>query len=53
MVTALVRSEFRKIFTVNLWWALLIPVALLSFGAGWFGTDPAFLRPAYRPRLRG
>lgn len=38
MVTALVRSEFRKIFTVNLWWALLIPVALLSFGAGWFGT---------------
>lgn len=34
----LVRSEFRKIFTINLWWALLIPIAVLSFGAGWLGT---------------
>ncbi|RCW45313.1 ABC-2 family transporter [Halopolyspora algeriensis] len=34
----LVKAEFRKIFTVNLWWALLIPVAVLSFGAGWIGT---------------
>ncbi|MDR7301206.1 ABC transporter permease [Haloactinomyces albus] len=37
-MTGLVKSEFRKIFTVNLWWALLIPVAVLSFGAGWLGT---------------
>lgn len=35
----LVRSEFRKIITVNLWWALLIPIAVLSFGAGWLGTS--------------
>lgn len=34
----LVKAEFRKIFTINLWWALLIPVAVLSFGAGWLGT---------------
>jgi ABC-2 type transport system permease protein len=34
----LVRSEFRKIFTINLWWALLIPVAVLSLGSGWMGT---------------
>ncbi|GAA0516462.1 ABC transporter permease [Saccharopolyspora subtropica] len=34
----LIRAEFRKIFTTNLWWALLIPVALLGFGAGWLGT---------------
>lgn len=34
----LVKSEFRKIFTINLWWALLIPVTVLSFGAGWLGT---------------
>jgi ABC-2 type transport system permease protein len=35
---ALVKAEFRKIFTINLWWALLIPVTLLSFLAGWLGT---------------
>ncbi len=35
---ALVKAEFRKIFTINLWWALLVPVVVLSFGAGWFGT---------------
>ncbi len=34
----LVRAEFRKIRTVNLWWALLIPVAVLSFFAGLVGT---------------
>ncbi|MCI2416723.1 ABC transporter permease [Saccharopolyspora sp. K220] len=34
----LIKAEFRKIFTTNLWWALLIPVALLGFGAGWLGT---------------
>ncbi|GAB3277316.1 ABC transporter permease [Parasphingorhabdus pacifica] len=37
-MVGLVRAEFRKIFTINLWWALLIPVAVLSFGAGWLGT---------------
>ncbi|MDA3626500.1 ABC transporter permease subunit [Saccharopolyspora oryzae] len=35
---ALIKAEFRKIFTTNLWWALLIPVALIGFGAGWMGT---------------
>lgn len=34
----LVRAEYRKIFTTQLWWALLLPVAVLSFGAGWLGT---------------
>lgn len=34
----LVKSEFRKIFTTNLWWALLIPVVVLSFGASWLGS---------------
>lgn len=34
----LVKAEFRKIFTINLWWALLVPIAVLSFCAGWFGT---------------
>lgn len=37
-MSGLVKSEFRKIFTVNLWWALLIPIALLSFLAGTFGS---------------
>ncbi|KAA5832824.1 ABC transporter permease subunit [Saccharopolyspora hirsuta] len=35
---ALIRAEFRKTFTTNLWWALLIPVAVIGFGAGWMGT---------------
>ncbi|GAA2790244.1 ABC transporter permease [Saccharopolyspora taberi] len=35
---ALIKAEFRKIFTVNLWWALLVPVAVMSFGAGWLGS---------------
>ncbi|GAA4885851.1 ABC transporter permease [Saccharopolyspora cebuensis] len=34
----LVKAEIRKIFTINLWWGLLIPVVVLSFGAGWLGT---------------
>ncbi|MBK0870483.1 ABC transporter permease subunit [Saccharopolyspora sp. HNM0986] len=34
----LIKSEFRKVFTTNLWWALLIPVAVISFGSGWMGT---------------
>lgn len=34
----LVAAEFRKIFTTNVWWALLIPVAVLTFGAGWMGA---------------
>lgn len=37
-MAGLVKSEFRKIFTTNLWWALLLPVVVLSFGAGWLGT---------------
>ncbi|PKW19891.1 ABC transporter permease [Saccharopolyspora spinosa] len=35
----LVKAEFRKIFSTSLWWALLIPVALLGFGAGWLGSS--------------
>lgn len=35
----LVRSEYRKISTTNLWWALLVPVAVLTFGAGWMGAE--------------
>src|SRR5437763_15665759 len=34
----LVKAEFRKVLTTHLWWALLIPVAVISFGAGWAGT---------------
>lgn len=37
-MVGLIKSEFRKITTTNLWWALLLPIALLSFGAGWLGT---------------
>ncbi|AUS79684.1 ABC transporter permease [Actinoalloteichus sp. AHMU CJ021] len=33
----LITSEFRKILTVNLWWALLIPAALFTFFLAWFG----------------
>ncbi|MDI2028784.1 ABC transporter permease [Saccharopolyspora sp. TS4A08] len=35
---ALIKAEYRKIFTTSLWWALLIPVVVLGFGAGWLGT---------------
>lgn len=35
----LLKAEFRKTFTTNLWWALLIPVAVIGFGAGWMGTS--------------
>ncbi|MHA6805526.1 ABC transporter permease [Salinifilum ghardaiensis] len=34
----LVRAEIRKIATTHLWWALLVPVTVLSFLAGWLGT---------------
>lgn len=49
----LIKSELRKITTTNLWWALLLPVVLLSFGAGWLGTMTGALsemqRSAGRP----
>jgi ABC-2 type transport system permease protein len=31
----LVKAEFRKILTVKLWWALLIPAVLLALGWAW------------------
>lgn len=37
-MSGLIKAEFRKIFTTSLWWALLIPVALLAFGTGWLGS---------------
>ncbi|WP_019855302.1 ABC transporter permease [Actinopolyspora mortivallis] len=37
-MNGLVKAEFRKIFTTHLWWALLLPVAVLSFLAGWGGA---------------
>lgn len=37
-MVGLVRAEYRKIVTTRLWWALLIPIAVLSFFASWFGT---------------
>lgn len=39
VLVGLVNSEFRKIFSTNVWWALLIPVAVLTFGAGWLGAS--------------
>lgn len=44
-MSALIKAEFRKIFTINLWWALLIPVAALSFFAAWLGTEFGSLPP--------
>lgn len=38
MIGPLLKAEFRKIFTINLWWALLLPVVGVSFSAGWLGT---------------
>ncbi|NYH79479.1 ABC-2 type transport system permease protein [Actinopolyspora biskrensis] len=38
-MNGLIKAEFRKIFTTHLWWALLIPVVVLSFLAGWGGTE--------------
>ncbi|WP_214403996.1 hypothetical protein [Pseudonocardia lacus] len=32
-----VRSELRKTFTTKMWWALLIPIALVSMGINAFG----------------
>ncbi|MFB9904855.1 ABC transporter permease [Allokutzneria oryzae] len=41
-MNGLVKAEFRKIFSTNLWWGMLIPGALvtLAFAAGgaWLGT---------------
>jgi ABC-2 type transport system permease protein len=34
----LVSSEYRKIFTTKLWWALLIPAAVLSLAFTWGGA---------------
>lgn len=31
----LIRSEFRKFFSTNLWWALLIPMVALALGWAW------------------
>lgn len=38
MIRPLLKAEFRKIFTVNLWWALLLPVVGVSFFVGWLVT---------------
>ena len=32
---SLIRAEFRKIFTTNLWWGLLIPTVLLGVFWSW------------------
>ncbi len=37
MITALVRSEYRKIVSTRAWWGLLIPVLLLSLLINAFG----------------
>jgi len=37
-VTRAVAAEFVKIFTVKLWWGLLIPVALIAVLAGYAGA---------------
>jgi ABC-type transport system involved in multi-copper enzyme maturation permease subunit len=34
----LIRAEYRKIFTTRLWWALLIPAAVLSLVFTWAGA---------------
>jgi ABC-2 type transport system permease protein len=34
----LIKAEYRKIFTTKLWWALLIPAAVLSLGFTWGGA---------------
>jgi ABC-type transport system involved in multi-copper enzyme maturation permease subunit len=34
----LIQAEYRKIFTTKLWWALLIPAAVLSLGFTWGGA---------------
>ncbi|HEY8373868.1 MAG TPA: ABC transporter permease subunit [Pseudonocardiaceae bacterium] len=53
---ALVKAEFRKIFSTNLWWGLLIPTVLLGFGWSWLfsklgSTITEGIRNA--PELRG
>jgi ABC-type transport system involved in multi-copper enzyme maturation permease subunit len=37
-VNLLINAEYRKIFTTKLWWALLIPAAILSLGFTWGGA---------------
>jgi ABC-type transport system involved in multi-copper enzyme maturation permease subunit len=34
----LIKAEYRKIFTTKLWWALLIPAAVLSLAFTWGGA---------------
>jgi ABC-2 type transport system permease protein len=34
-VNLVIRAELRKILTTKIWWALLIPTALLAFGTAW------------------
>jgi hypothetical protein len=36
-MTGLVRAEFRKAFSIKLWWALLVPVVVLSALVNLFG----------------
>ncbi|ALG13533.1 ABC transporter permease [Kibdelosporangium phytohabitans] len=34
----LIKAEYRKVFTTKLWWALLIPAAVLSMAFTWGGA---------------
>jgi ABC-2 type transport system permease protein len=34
-MTNLIRAEFRKILSTNVWWALLIPTVVLAIGWAW------------------
>lgn len=45
----MVKAEFRKTFTTNLWWALLIPAALIGFGSGWMGSTFAGIINSFEP----
>jgi ABC-2 type transport system permease protein len=49
MIRPLLKAEFRKIFTVNLWWALLLPVVGVGFFAGWLGTAVTTLSGSGQP----
>lgn len=37
-VPTLPKSEFRKFFSTNLWWGLLIPTVVLALGWSWIAT---------------
>lgn len=37
-VPTLAKSEFRKFFSTNLWWGLLIPTVVLALGWSWIAT---------------